>query len=149
MSTIELTVNGQRHALAADPGMALLDALRDMLGLVGTRQGCGAGECGACHVLLDGRSVALCTLSLDAVAGQQVTTVEGLEPALAEAFVAEQAAQCGYCSSGMLIGAAALLRCAPQPSETQIRAALDAHLCRCGAHPRIIRAVQRAARSLA
>ena len=135
--------------LDADPQTPLLDVLRDELQLKGTRFGCGAGECGACQVLVDGRSVAACNTPLAAVEGHAVTTVEGLDARLAEAFIAEQAAQCGYCSSGMLIGAAALLRQQPQPSEAQVRSALDGHLCRCGAHNRIVRAVLRAARSVA
>jgi len=143
---IALGVNGSRHALQADPKTPLLDVLREMLRLKGTRLGCGEGECGACHVLVDGRSQASCTLTLEAVAGRQVTTVEGLDAGLREAFVAEQAAQCGYCSSGLLIAAAALLRERPAPTEAEVRAALDPHLCRCGAHPRVVRAVLRAAR---
>jgi nicotinate dehydrogenase subunit A len=119
--------------------------LRDELQLKGTRFGCGAGECGACHVLVDGVSLASCNLPLWAVQGKAVTTVEGLRPALAQAFVAEQAVQCGYCSSGVLVTAAALLQRVPNPSEAEVRAALDGHLCRCGAHNRIVRAVLRAA----
>jgi nicotinate dehydrogenase subunit A len=123
----------------------LLDVLRDELGLKGTRFGCGTNECGACHVLLDGRSVAACDTPLWAAAGHEVTTVEGLPERLREAFVAEQAAQCGYCSSGMLVAAAALLRTQPHPTEHQVRESLDGHLCRCGVHNRIVRAVLRAA----
>lgn len=145
---MELSVNGQRHALHADPDTWLLDVLRDELRLKGTRFGCGAGECGACQVLVDGRSQASCNTPLWAVQGREVTTVEGLDSALREAFAAEQAAQCGYCSSGMLIGAAALLRRQARPSDADVRAALDGHLCRCGAHNRIVRAVLRAAPAL-
>ena len=145
MPAIGFVVNGTRHSLDADPNTPLLDVLRDELQLKGTRFGCGAGECGACQVLVDGRSTASCNTPLAAVEGREVTTVEGLDASLREAFIVEQAAQCGYCSSGMLIGAAALLRCEPRPSEAQVRAALDGHLCRCGAHNRIVRAVQRAA----
>ena len=148
MPTLQLRVNGQAHALAMDPATPLLDLLRHTLQLKGTRLGCGAGECGACHVLLDGRSVASCTLLLGGVGGRELTTVEGLDAALREAFIAEQAAQCGYCSSGMLIAAAALLRRRARPSEAEVREALDGHLCRCGAHLRIVRAVLRAAASL-
>ena len=145
MPAIGFVVNGTRHSLDADPNTPLLDVLRDELQLKGTRFGCGAGECGACQVLVDGRSTASCNTPLAAVEGREVTTVEGLDASLREAFIVEQAAQCGYCSSGMLIGAAALLRCEPRPSEAQVRAALGGHLCRCGAHNRIVRAVQRAA----
>ncbi len=142
-----LVVNGRACELAAKA--RLLDALREGLGLVGTREGCGAGACGACHVLVDGRSVASCEQAVEACEGHAVTTVEGLDPRLRAAFVAEQAAQCGYCSSGMLVAAAALLRANPRPSEAEVKAALDRHLCRCGAHPRIVRAVRRAAGAMA
>jgi nicotinate dehydrogenase subunit A len=145
MRAFELNVNGQAHAVQAAPAARLLDVLRDELGLVGTRFGCGANQCGACHVLIDGRSVAACDTPLWACEGHAVTTVEGLPARLRDAFAAEQAAQCGYCSSGMLIAAAALLRVRPQPDEAEVRQALDGHLCRCGAHNRIVRAVLRAA----
>ncbi len=146
MATIELQVDGRAcridEAAADEP---LLDALRDRLGLKGSRFGCGAGECGACQVLLDGRPVASCITPLRAAAGRAVTTVEGVDAALRQAFVDEQAAQCGYCSSGMLVVAAALLARCPEPSDAEVRAALDGQLCRCGAHNRIVRAVLRAA----
>jgi nicotinate dehydrogenase subunit A len=145
MATLQLRLNGETLTLDAPPGARLLDVLRDDLGLRGTRFGCGAGECGACHVLLDGRSVAACDTPMWAVEGHEVTTVEGLPAALRLAFADEQAAQCGYCSSGMLIAAAALLRGNPRPDEAAVRQALDGHLCRCGAHNRIVRAVLRAA----
>ncbi len=148
MSLTELTVNGQAHAVQAAPTARLLDVLRDDLGLVGTRFGCGANQCGACHVLLDGRSVASCDTPLWACEGHAVTTVEGLPAPLRDAFLAEQAAQCGYCSSGMLIAAAALLQAQPQPTDADVRQALDGHLCRCGAHNRIVRAVLRAAAAM-
>lgn len=145
MNPIRLTVNGRLQAVQAAPAARLLDVLRDDLGLVGTRFGCGSNQCGACQVLLDGRSVAACDTPLWACEGHAITTVEGLPDTLRAAFSAEQAAQCGYCSSGMLIAAAALLREQPQPSEAAVRSALDGHLCRCGAHNRIVRAVLRAA----
>ena len=145
MAAFRISVNGTAHALDAAPGARLLDVLRDDLGLTGTRFGCGTNQCGACHVLLDGRSVAACDTPLWAVPGHEVTTVEALPATLRQAFIDEQAAQCGYCSSGMLIACAALLRVRPQPTEAEVRAALDAHLCRCGAHNRIVRAVLRAA----
>jgi nicotinate dehydrogenase subunit A len=148
VETTRFTVNGTQHALQADPKTPLLDVLRDELGLKGTRFGCGAGECGACHVLIDGVSQASCNLPLWAVQGKAIITVEGLPPALADAFVAEQALQCGYCGSGVLVGAAALLQRQPQPTDADVRSALDGHLCRCGAHNRIVRAVLRAAQSL-
>ena len=138
-------VNGRVLEIDAAPNARLLDVLRDGLRLVGSREGCGANACGACHVLLDGRSVAACDTPVWAAEGHEVTTVEGLAARLREAFIAEQAAQCGFCSSGMLVAAAALLRTTPQPDDMQVRQALDDHLCRCGAHNRIVRAVLRAA----
>ena len=140
-----LMVNGRALEIDAAPNARLLDVLRDGLRLVGSREGCGANACGACHVLIDGNSVAACDMSLWAAQGKAITTVEGLDPRLAQAFADEQAAQCGFCSSGMLVAAAALLRVNPQPSDAQVREALDGHLCRCGAHNRIVRAVLRAA----
>ncbi len=147
---IRLSVNGIDHELDADPGDRLLDVIRERLHLTGTRFGCGANQCGACYVLIDGRAQASCDTPLWAAAGKRVVTVEGLEPpqlasGLREAFVAEQAGQCGYCLSGMLVAAAALLQCNPSPSEEQVREALDRNLCRCGSHNRIVRAVLRAA----
>ncbi len=143
-SGFTLRVNGRERVVVAAAKTPLLAVLRESLGLVGTRFGCGTNQCGACHVLLDGRSVAACDTPLWAAVGHEVTTVEGLPERLRQAFVAEQAGQCGYCSSGLLIAAAALLARTPQPSDSQVREALDGHLCRCGAHNRIVRAVQRA-----
>ena len=145
MDMTTLHINGRAVETDASPNTRLLDLLRDGLRLVGTREGCGANACGACHVLLDGKSVAACDTPLWAVEGKAITTVEGLDARLGQAFVDEQAAQCGFCSSGMLIAAAALLSTHPNPSEVQVRQALDGHLCRCGAHNRIVRAVLRAA----
>lgn len=146
--SIVVTVNGVRRTIDADPKTLLLDVLRDECRLMGTRFGCGAGECGACQVLLDGRSTASCNTPLAAVEGCDVTTVEGLDARFSEAFIAEQAAQCGYCSSGMMVGAAALLRQKSSPNDADVRSALDGHLCRCGAHNRIVRAVLRAAETM-
>jgi nicotinate dehydrogenase subunit A len=159
------TLNGQSQEIARQNGQEqalLLDVLRNTLGLRATRLGCGQEQCGACHVLLNGRSVPSCILPLWAVEGHAVTTLEGACAAsekasksaspqaqvlriLQAAFVAEQAAQCGFCTSGMLISAAALIVHNPQPNDMQVRQALDPHLCRCGAHNRIMRAVHRAA----
>ena len=141
-------VNGRAvSAEVADSGAPppLLHVLREQLQLKGTRFGCGQGDCGACHVLVDGRSVPACDTSLWAVEGRQVTTVEGLPAALHQAFIDEQAGQCAYCLSGIQVSAMALLQTHPEPTEAQVRAALDRHLCRCGAHLRIVRAVLRAA----
>jgi nicotinate dehydrogenase subunit A len=146
----ELRVNGQERVVEAQEQMPLLHALRDTLGLKGTRFGCGAQQCGACHVLIDGQSLPSCDAPLWSVEGKSVLTVEGLETdgqlhPLQQAFLDEQAGQCGYCLPGMLISAQALLQRAPQADEAQVRAALEPHLCRCGSHLRIVRAVLRAA----
>ena len=144
-----LRVNGREHALTASGDALLLDVLRNALGLKGTRFGCGSEQCGACFVLVDGRAVPSCTMPLASAAGKAITTVEGLgrpesPHPLQCAFIAEQAAQCGYCTSGMLMSAAALLARSPHPSEAEVKQALDRNLCRCGSHNRIVRAVMRA-----
>lgn len=153
MAELTFHVNDIERRLDADPDMPLLYALRGELALRGTRFGCGTGHCGACRVLIDGQAVSSCDTPLWAAAGKRITTVEGLGTPerphpLQRAFVAEQAAQCGYCLSGILISAAALLRKQPAPSEAQVREALDRNFCRCGSHNRIVRAVLRAAREL-
>ena len=150
--TALLNVNGVEHAVAEDDATSLLDILRETLQLKGTRFGCGSNQCGACMVLIDGAAVAACDTPLWAARGKKIITVEGLgEPTrphpLQQAFLDEQAAQCGYCTSGMLIAAEALLQRCAQPSEMQVRAALERNLCRCGSHNRILRAVLRAAAS--
>lgn len=148
---LKLQVNGRTHEVDVSADTPLLDVLRNDLGLSGPKFGCGLGQCGSCTVLLDGELVLSCLRRVSAVADGEVVTVEGLgtrdDPhPLQEAFIAEQALQCGYCTAGMLIGAAALLDAEPDPSEERIREALNRHLCRCGAHERIVRAVRRAAR---
>jgi len=148
---VRLRVNGVERAVEADAATPLLSVLRGTLGLTAAHFGCGADQCGACNVLLDGQAVAACDTPLWAAAGKDITTVEGLGTEdhphpLQRAFIAEQAMQCGYCISGILISAAALLRRNPDPSEAEVRAALDRNLCRCGAHNRIVRAVIRAAK---
>jgi len=153
MQTYQLTVNGKAQEISADPETPLLSILRHRFGLSGPRFGCGAGECGACRVLIDGRSMPSCDTPIWAVAGKQIVMVEGLgskdDPhPLQKAIIAEQAMQCGYCISGILMTAAALLRHTPRPSELQVREALDRNLCRCGAHNRIVRAVLRASEEL-
>ncbi|WP_188190048.1 (2Fe-2S)-binding protein [Nonomuraea sp. SYSU D8015] len=145
-----LTVNGCSVEVGCDPGTPLLDVLRGELGLVGTRFGCGVGLCGACFVLLDGRVTASCDTPLSAAEGRAVVTVEGLAPGdelhpVQRAILEEQAGQCGYCLSGMLISAAALLAAEPRPSEEAVVRALDGNLCRCGVQRRIVRAVLKAA----
>ena len=150
VTSLRLRVNGRETRVDADEQAPLLDLLRNACGLKGTRFGCGTGACGACHVLVDGASVPACDTPAWSVQGKQVVTVEGLSKdgapsRLQQAFIDEQAGQCGYCLSGILATAAALLARTPQPTETQVREALDRHLCRCGAHNRIVRAVLRAA----
>jgi nicotinate dehydrogenase subunit A len=147
---IACSVNGSDVVLGEDPGTPLLDVLRDRLGLKGPRLGCGNDQCGACTVLLDGHAVAACTTPLWAVANKAVVTIEGLGTTeqphrLQISFLAEQAAQCGYCTAGIIMRAAALLVATPHPTEAQIRRALDRNLCRCGAHNRVVRAILRAA----
>lgn len=146
-----LNVNGQVQEVRARAGTPLLSVLRDDLGLTGTRFGCGQGDCGACYVLADGRAVPSCTLSVEDAESKEIVTVEGLAQGDAlsrvqAAFVEEDAMQCGYCTSGMLISATALLTRVRAPTEEEIRQALEPHLCRCGVYGRVIRAVQRAAR---
>jgi nicotinate dehydrogenase subunit A len=146
-----LEVNGRRRETNAAPQTALLHVLRNDLGLASPRFGCGTEQCGACVVLVDGKPAYACTLPVSAAVGHAVTTLEGLGTDLAphpiqQALLAEQAAQCGYCISGIVMRAAALLAETPDPAEADVRAALDPHLCRCGSHNRIVRAVLRAAR---
>jgi len=150
---VAFTLNGAPAQLEAAEGMTLLHALRGPLGLSGPRFGCGQEACGCCYVNVEGEPRPSCTLPVEAVAGRQVGTVEGLGTPkaphpLQTAFLAEQAGQCGYCLSGILVSAAALLERNPDPDEAAVRAALEPHLCRCGAHNRMIRAVLRAAREM-
>lgn len=149
-ASVQITVNGQRRAVAAAPETPLLYVLRNELELNSPRFGCGLGRCGACVVLLDGQPAWSCLVPVGEVGDAGVTTLEGLgsEDAphpLQAAFIAEQAAQCGYCTPSMIVRAAALLNESPHPSEEAIRAALAGNLCRCGVQQRIVRAVQRAA----
>ncbi|BAQ44060.1 MULTISPECIES: (2Fe-2S)-binding protein [Methylobacterium] len=145
-----LTVNGRARTVAAEPDTPLLYVLRDELGLNGAKFGCGLGQCGACTVEVDGRAVLSCLTPIGVLEGRPVTTVEGLGSPeapgpLQAAFIAENAAQCGYCIAGMVMRAHALLRENPHPGEDEIRAALRLNLCRCGTHMRILAAVRRAA----
>ena len=146
-----LDLNGVPRDIDVPRGTTLLEALRDDLGLVATRYGCGRGQCGACFVLADGRAVAACLMSVEQAAAHRIVTVEGLAAsggeAVQQAFIEEDAMQCGYCTSGMLISAVALLGVQPSPTEDEIREALAPNLCRCGVQLRAIRAVQRAAQS--
>lgn len=148
-----IVVNGRERSLATEPSTALLYALRNELGLKGSRFGCGLGLCGACMVLVDGRATYSCDTPLSAVQGKKITTIEGLGTAsqphpVAKAFIEAQAAQCGYCISGIVIAAVELLSQNSDPSEAQVRAGLDRNLCRCGSHNRIVRAIMQAAADL-
>jgi len=151
---IDFTVNGR--AVSVSPGneeTPLLDVLRNSLGLMGTRFGCGLEQCGCCMVLIDGQPEKCCSKPIWSVAGKQVTTIEGLGTAerphpLQQAFIGEQAGQCGYCLSGIIVAAKALLDRNPQPTRSEIAAALDNNICRCGSHNRILRAVEKAATAM-
>jgi isoquinoline 1-oxidoreductase subunit alpha len=147
MTTI--LVNGRSASVSDAPETPLLWVLRDSLGLTGTKYGCGVGQCGACTVHVDGAATRSCVTPLSAVGARPVLTIEGLAPAgqlhkLQQAWLEERVSQCGYCQAGMLMSAAALLARVPQPSDAQVREAIT-NLCRCGTHPRVLRAVQRAA----
>ena len=149
---VTLSVNGQSHQIDADPGTPLLYVLRDDLELNGAKFGCGLGQCGSCTVMVDGEPVFSCLTPIVILEGRQIKTLEGLgtieNPGpLQRAFIEEQAAQCGYCIPGMIMRAQALLERNPSPSEADIRAHLNPNLCRCGTHMRILRAVQRAAKT--
>ena len=151
--TLKLRVNGRDCEVEAEPGTPLLYILRNDLKLKGTRFGCGEAQCGACNVLLDGNAVPSCDTPLWSVPGHEVTTIEGIGGesglhSLQQAFIDEQAIQCGYCIDGIIISAVALLRRERDPSDTQIAAALDRNLCRCGTHVRVLRAIRAAARAM-
>ena len=154
MARVRFRLNGVETEIDTDADRSLLDVLRGTFGLTGAHFGCGAGECGACNVMIGERAVTSCDLPLWSVADKDVTTIEGLGSAerphpLQTAFIAEQAMQCGYCIPGILISAAALLKQNPHPGDREVRAALDRNLCRCGSHNRIVRAVLRAAAEIA
>ena len=154
MPSIRFRLNGAPTEIDADPDSLLLDALRGQLGLTGPHFGCGSGECGACRVIVGDHAVTACDTPLWSVKDKDVTTIEGLGSAqnphpLQRAFIAEQALQCGYCVSGILMSAAALLKRNPNPSAAEVKAALDRNLCRCGSHSRMVRAVLRAAAEMA
>lgn len=148
---MRFVVNGKPVDVQADEDTPLLYVLRNDLGLVGTRFGCGSGQCGACFVMVDGRAMASCDLPMSFINNKTVTTVEGLEGKhpVQKALVAEQAAQCGYCMSGIIVAAVSLLSRNPSADEKQIREALDKNLCRCGSHNRVVRAVMKASREQA
>ena len=146
---IELDVNGRRHRVDVDPDETLLSVLREELSLTGSKYGCGEGQCGACTVLLDGRAVRSCQTAASRATGAPITTIEGLvrdgrlHP-LQQAFIDENAMQCGYCTSGMIMAGVSLLRTTPKPTADQIVRAMNGNVCRCGGYPQIVAAIQRA-----
>ena len=153
MSTFELQVNGKEYRVESwDPEQPLLYVLRNGLGLHGPKYGCGVGQCGACTVLIDDQPERSCLVSVAAAVSKRITTIEGLgspehpHPVQA-AFISVQAAQCGYCTNGMVMSSVALLRSTPRPSREQAKAALEGNLCRCGSHDRVLRAVEQAAKT--
>jgi isoquinoline 1-oxidoreductase subunit alpha len=149
VAQIRLSVNGRSHAVeVADPETPLLWVLRDVLGLTGTKYGCGVAQCGACTIHVSGRAVRSCVVAVPSVAGQPITTIEGLSPRdhpLQRAWIAEDVAQCGYCQAGQIMSAAALLAERPNPSDEDITRAMSRNLCRCGTYPRIREAIRKAA----
>jgi isoquinoline 1-oxidoreductase alpha subunit len=150
MTTVAFTVNGKAVKVEAEPDTPLLWVVREHLKMTGTKFGCGAGLCGACTVHLDGKAVRSCQQPLSSVAGKKITTIEGLSAngthPLQKAWVAEQVPQCGYCQSGQIMQAAELLAKNKKPTRDQIVAHMDGNICRCGTYPRIVRAIERAAR---
>lgn len=152
MAGIEITINGQRRRVNAREGARLLEVMRDA-GFTGAKEGCGEGQCGSCTVLLNGKPVRACITPASSAAGKPVLTIEGLEQGgrlhpVQQAFLEAQAFQCGYCTPGMILAAAALIDTKPSPSEDDVRAGLQGHLCRCGTYPRIVEAVRLASRLL-
>ena len=151
---IQLTVNGVQHAVEAEAETPLLYVLRNDLQLKGTRFGCGSGLCGACTVIIDGKAVQSCDIPVSAAAGKSITTIEGLGTVekphpLQQAFIEEQAGQCGFCLSGIIMSTQALIESNPSPSDAEIREALARNLCRCGTHQRILRAIRGAIKETA
>ena len=152
MDAIAVVVNGKQYQVEASPDQPLLWVLRDHLQLTGTKYGCGEGQCGACTVLLDGKAVRSCLTPISAAAGKKIITIEGLEQngalhAVQQAFLREEAFQCAYCTSGMILSAVALLSSNKNPSEAEILHAMNGNICRCGTYPRIVAAVRGAAQA--
>jgi isoquinoline 1-oxidoreductase alpha subunit len=150
MANINLTINQKVYAIDVDPRMPLLWAIRDIIGLTGTKYGCGVSQCGACTVHLNGTPVRSCSLPVSAVAGKNITTIEGLslnqDHPVQQAWIAEQVPQCGYCQCGQIMSAAALVNRNPNPTDKDIDSAMQGNLCRCGTYPRIRKAIHTAAR---
>ncbi len=152
-ATFQLTINAASRSVSTDPERRLLDVLREDLGLTGTKYGCGEGECRTCTVLLDDEAVPSCRIPMRAIAGRSIRTIEGLAPEhglhpIQEAFIAEDAMQCGYCIPGIILTTKALLDANPRPSDDEIHDALNSNLCRCCGYPRIVAAVRRAAAAI-
>jgi isoquinoline 1-oxidoreductase subunit alpha len=148
MATLTLTINNQKHQIDVDPKMPLLWAIRDVIGLTGTKYGCGMAQCGACTVHLDGTPVRSCSVPVSSVANKNITTIEGLSEdnshPVQQAWILEQVPQCGYCQSGQIMAATALLKKTPSPTDKDIDAAMQGHICRCGTYPRIRSAIKKA-----
>lgn len=148
MATITLKINNTSHTLEADPKMPLLWAIREMIGLTGTKYGCGIAQCGACTVHLNGQPVRSCSIPVSSAANKEITTIEGLSEnnshPMQQAWIAEQVPQCGYCQSGQIMAAAALLKRKPNPTDADIDSAMQGHICRCGTYPRIREAIKKA-----
>lgn len=149
MATIQLIINQKSHTIDVDPRMPLLWVIRDVIGLTGTKYGCGVSQCGTCTVHLNGTPVRSCSLPVSAVAGKNITTIEGLSPhndhPVQKAWIAEQVPQCGYCQCGQIMSAAALLARKADPTDSDIDAAMQGNICRCGTYPRIRKAIHTAA----
>jgi isoquinoline 1-oxidoreductase alpha subunit len=153
MATITLKLNNKSHTIDADPKMPLLWAIRDLVGLTGTKYGCGIAQCGACTVHLEGKPVRSCSIPVSVAANKNVTTIEGLSSdnsdVVQRAWILEQVPQCGYCQSGQIMAASALLKSKPNPSDKDIDLAMQGHICRCGTYPRIRKAIKKAAQLMA
>jgi aerobic-type carbon monoxide dehydrogenase small subunit (CoxS/CutS family) len=153
MASLEVTINGREHRVEAPPEESLLSVLRNRLQLTGTKYGCGEGLCGACTVLMNGRAVRSCHTTMAQAAGQEIVTIEGLEQngqlhPVQQAFLDQQAFQCAYCTPGMIVAAVGLLNADPNPSADEIVNRMNGNICRCGTYPRIVAAVQQAARTM-
>ncbi len=153
MATITLKLNNKSHTIDADPKMPLLWAIRDLVGLTGTKYGCGIAQCGACTVHLEGKPVRSCSIPVLVAANKNVTTIEGLSSensdVVQRAWILEQVPQCGYCQSGQIMAASALLKSKPNPSDKDIDMAMQGHICRCGTYPRIRKAIKKASQLMA
>jgi len=153
MASYNLLVNGKNYTVESDPQMPLLWAIRDLVGLTGTKYGCGIAQCGACTVHLNGNPIRSCSLPVSAAANQKITTIEGISAdnshPVQQAWIAEQVPQCGYCQSGQIMAAVALLKNKPNPTDKDIDALMQGHICRCGTYPRIRKAIKTAAKAMA